>query len=733
MNNSLFPDANPNSATWTGPPPEIVTVQCLLYASLATSLFAAFLAMLGKQWVNRYLRNHGGSAGDKSRDRQRKLDGFKKWHFYLAIEGLPVMLQIALVLLGCALSRYLWTISRTVAGVILAFTLFGFTSYILFTLAATLYYNCPYQTPPSVLTRIAIRYLRRSDAAFARSLRSAIASLPSAKSLGRSLKHICSGVRSALKSFHCLPVVAQEVEGIPVAAAAAPPTRILEDILIDWEARKVDARCISWVLHFITDPDVILSTVRFAADTIWYPEIAGALSPHILAGLFFDCLLDRRVIPGKEEHAISIGMALASVLSIQLTIEPDNRDLKALRDRINDSRELAPPSNPMVRPIVIALKFVAQPVSRIPPWEPQTGRYGESILKHLPTTHKLWLSRLMLQTVWRWRRVLSPPVIPGFFSVDKSCKKFMADGGQTLVILKTNCFLIMAISLGLRIDIRDLYAPHNECVTLPHPFPGVRSPRNSDALQTAFHLFHQQLRMSIRKGNVRKYNLLLILDALGHLDPFQFEANTKPGSLWITEILNSRYPEDERYQMARRVVQLLGNHFQKDPSAHLRVVQPIEVPPLLDFLLLCEKFYATESNSTESSHPGSIVLYLLSAIQEYADLGPTILPVLSLGLLPTHPLQSRSLALTAFHTRMPGWFSTKVDNASYGDLDKLLQAVGDPFQSPQIPNPCEVGEWRPDYEPMNSVVVLIEFASSDLWQNHLCRRLLSSRAIGQTG
>jgi len=168
MNNSLFPDANPSSTTWTGPPPEIITVQSLLYASLATSLFAAFLAMLGNQWVNRYLRNRGGSAADKSRDRQRKLDGFEKWHFHLAIESLPVMLQFALLLLGCALSRYLWTISRTVAGVVVAVTLFGITSYIFLSLAAILYYNCPYQTPPSILARTAIRYLTHSNATFVR-------------------------------------------------------------------------------------------------------------------------------------------------------------------------------------------------------------------------------------------------------------------------------------------------------------------------------------------------------------------------------------------------------------------------------------------------------------------------------------------------------------------------------------------------------------------------------------
>ena len=159
VNSSLFPDANPNSVTWTGPPPETVTVQSLLYASLATSLFAAFLAMLGKQWVNQYLRNRGGSAADKSRDRQRKLDDLEKWRFHLVIENLPVMLRLGLLLLGCALSLYPWTISHTVARVVVAITLFGVISHVFLTLAATFYYNCPYQTPPSILTRTIIKYL----------------------------------------------------------------------------------------------------------------------------------------------------------------------------------------------------------------------------------------------------------------------------------------------------------------------------------------------------------------------------------------------------------------------------------------------------------------------------------------------------------------------------------------------------------------------------------------------
>jgi hypothetical protein len=230
MNNSLFPDADPSSTTWTGPPPEIVTVQSLLYASLATSLFAAFLAMLGKQWVNRYLRNRGGSAADKSRDRQRKLDGFEKWHFHLAIESLPVMLQLALLLLGCALSRYLWTISRTVAGVIVAVTLFGVTSYIFLTLAATLYYNCPYQTPPSILARALIRYLARSELHL-RSLAAISYGIPpfhqgpQANSSGAFVPEFAERWR-AWVAFQC----PEETEHIPLAVVTSPPTRIFEDV-----------------------------------------------------------------------------------------------------------------------------------------------------------------------------------------------------------------------------------------------------------------------------------------------------------------------------------------------------------------------------------------------------------------------------------------------------------------------------------------------------------------------
>jgi len=193
------------------------------------------------------------------------------------------------------------------------------------------------------------------------------------------------------------------------------------------------------------------------------------------------------------------------------------------------------------------------------------------------------------------------------------------------------------------------------------------------------------------------------------------------GFIWITEILNSGYSEDERYLMASKVVQLLGNHFFPEVLVRLHYLQPAEVPPLLDFLSLCEKFYATES----PPHPGSIALRILSIAPEYADFGPTILPVLSSTLLPTHPLQSRSLALGVFHRFMPGWFSSQMENIP--SCNELLQAVGDPFQFiPNLPLQDGGSSGTVNDESVKAVAVLIEFASSDLWRNHLSRSNFTS-------
>ena len=149
MDNTTFGDTVPKVPQWSGPERNIVQVQAILYASLAASLFSAFLAMLGKQWLNRYASGVQGSVIERGRDRQRKLDGIITWYFNHVMESLPVMLQFALLLLGCALSHYLSGIDATIALVVIGITSFGVAFYIFIVIAGAASGSCPYQTPGS--------------------------------------------------------------------------------------------------------------------------------------------------------------------------------------------------------------------------------------------------------------------------------------------------------------------------------------------------------------------------------------------------------------------------------------------------------------------------------------------------------------------------------------------------------------------------------------------------------
>ena len=155
VDNATFGDNIPTiPQPWTGPPHMIIQVQAILFASLAASLFSAFLAMLGKQWLNRYESvDMRGSAIKRSQNRQRKLDGIDSWYFDRVMESLPLMLQVALLLLGCALSRYLWEINKTIASVVLGFTSFGVLFYLFIVIAGTTSISCPYQTPGAHILR----------------------------------------------------------------------------------------------------------------------------------------------------------------------------------------------------------------------------------------------------------------------------------------------------------------------------------------------------------------------------------------------------------------------------------------------------------------------------------------------------------------------------------------------------------------------------------------------------
>ena len=218
--------------------------------------------------------------------------------------------------------------------------------------------------------------------------------------------------------------------------------------------------------------------------------------------------------------------------------------------------------------------------------------------------------------------------------------------------------------------------------------------------------------MCIRERRADQWYITVVLSAPAHLSPFHVVGDGELGILLVTDILNSEYPAGDRYRMASEVVQMLGKWVDSTPYP---VVRRNWIPVLFSFLLLCEEFYPTDS----PPHPGLIALHMVSNSPTHNSFCETILPVLTSTLLPTHPLQSRSLALEVFRRFTTEWFSSKVEKIPNKDLNDLLRAVGDPFR---FPDPS-LQDGQPvvttGYKPMMVAVVLIEFASSGLWQAHL--------------
>ena len=304
---------------WNGPDGTIVHVQAILYSSLSTSLLAAFVAMLGKQWLNRYASVERGSVIDRGRQRKQKMDGMMTWRFNLVMECLPFMLQIALLLLGYALSDYLFFINRVISSVLIGFTTFGLLFYLAITSAATLSYNCPFQTPLSLTLRFFIRF----DDEHRRYL----------KRFKKWFEHILTWMRrkwgprsgglNVLGRFCGTNGNNRGTSGgngfgepIELHVPTQPPPIFNKEIRWDWDGYVVDSDCIVWAFEMPMDTDLTMATARFISEITWH---AGTRAVP-LEGLYdmllkcFDHSSGSPVLkPALRDHAYFSAKALIHV------------------------------------------------------------------------------------------------------------------------------------------------------------------------------------------------------------------------------------------------------------------------------------------------------------------------------------------------------------------------------------------------------------------------------------
>ncbi|KAJ7770548.1 hypothetical protein B0H16DRAFT_1881547 [Mycena metata] len=243
----IQPQAGPDAPTI------FVAAQSLLYISLLTTLLAALLAILGKQWLMYYqAAGSRGTIEERGLERQRKLDGLRRWKFDAVLQMLPLLLQLALLLFSSALSLYLWTLHRSIAAIVLGLTLLGLGSYIALLATAIASPDSPFQTPFVPPARQAIASVLQALAVIRRRWRRL------AKRLAASLARVINPkAHNTLPSFVTIPARFNQL-------ATRKP-------LLGRSSAEVPA--VVWILETSTDPMMISAAAEMAVDLNWPLDI----------------------------------------------------------------------------------------------------------------------------------------------------------------------------------------------------------------------------------------------------------------------------------------------------------------------------------------------------------------------------------------------------------------------------------------------------------------------------
>jgi len=314
--------------------------------------------MLGKQWLNRYAATDmRGTVIERSQNRQHKLDGIVTWYFDYVMEALPLMLQAALLLLSCALSRYLWGVNITVASVVIGITSFGMIFYFFIITAGTASESCPYQTPGSRALHHLEPWAKRIISAFKDGIRGSktmevittnveyyhpwwsrreiipflrdmVLELPPALAID-----ICYLGKVMTLSLYAFGVGAYHFSSttaiLLVSYLHSSPSTLERGA--DQQLAVLDSRCISWMLQTSLDKTVHLATFKHLAAMTELNNFEPTLAKDCFDA-FISCInVNNRevvVIQGLEELAAVSALCLFSIIYHLLVTDPTSSVLE---------------------------------------------------------------------------------------------------------------------------------------------------------------------------------------------------------------------------------------------------------------------------------------------------------------------------------------------------------------------------------------------------------------------
>lgn len=296
-------------------------------------MLAAFLAMLGKQWLHRYTRHKGGSAAERCEDRQRKLDGLERWPFRLVIESPSVLLQLSLLLLVVGLSRSLWDINHTVAWVVVGFIIYGALFYVVIVVIGTFSYECPFQTPLSLIFR----------------------------SLG----------------------------------VNRPTERLISYFFPRPGEHDPGAGCVFWALNYITDPEVTTAALRYLMNIRWHFNPSEKVPLPQVARIYMKCFNNSHYLVSEyRDLAQAAGKALVQLYVHRMcsgrTSDHKHQVVTDALDHLSDRQR-----DGALQPLSLIVKNIREP-NWSPGYQWEMGHFDLPWISELWMYHA-WFRRTQLE------------------------------------------------------------------------------------------------------------------------------------------------------------------------------------------------------------------------------------------------------------------------------------------------------------------------------------------------
>jgi len=282
------------------------------------------------------------------------------------------MLQIALFLLGCALTRYLWEIDVTVASVVLAITSIGILFYFFIVVAGTMSESCPYQTPGSRFLRHIIphtlRTLRSAPSVISIFVSSKFSTITRASYLYDMLTWWWSSASEvwdpAEDLTHCListPIILiglllltvyTVLFMLPVALIGDSAQLVMVVLRLPVTFGRVvyrrfigttpqthvlDLQCISWMLQTSLDKSVHLLTLRYLESLMSIPTDFDSALVACCFNAFVSCTStgnrEVTVMQGLEQLATVSALCFFHTISHLSITDPTSHVLKDINQR----------------------------------------------------------------------------------------------------------------------------------------------------------------------------------------------------------------------------------------------------------------------------------------------------------------------------------------------------------------------------------------------------------------